>query len=538
MSRFVRSRRAAAAAGVAAAVAVGPLAVSAAAADEYQSPVEVYAPDTLSVAPDAPGGKTLRVDLWTQGSGAKDVVLTLDTSGLAGVADVAFPKQCTTKGATATCKVGDIPVPANGDISIVALPIKVTAAKGALPGAKGTINYTKVTQANAPAGTPLGGTRIVVNSGYDLTAADLPSQIKAQPGGTIDMPVAFSNQGNTPVKGIAIVMAGEDGITFAARHKNCNYSGDAATGQQAVCHFPDVTAAPGASYSLPSPEKMQLAKDVTYAAQHFAVVAEADLPNVRDPKFPEGKAGDGPEVKLQESKPAVTRKAVELNDADNWTGSQVYTGLEIDLAAVGTSVSGKAGSTVTARVGMENRGPGRLMDRSGGESDISVKVVLPEGVSVAKAPDNCAPSDGTDLDWRNGQPRFPGLDNNGRAAFVCWWKGDYWQYPVGAKGLFAFDLKIDKVVPDAKGGIQITKNRNDKTEADNRAELVVNPTGGTGATGGATAGNQPGNGGPELAETGGSSSSTPVIAGVAGGLLVVAGGAFVVARRRKAAAAV
>ncbi|NUS56738.1 MAG: LPXTG cell wall anchor domain-containing protein, partial [Streptomycetaceae bacterium] len=121
----------------------------------------------------------------------------------------------------------------------------------------------------------------------------------------------------------------------------------------------------------------------------------------------------------------------------------------------------------------------------------------------------------------------------GGSAYVCAVPpGDPWK-PATERD-FAFRVRLDA----AFAGVRTSVVAVSGTGHYEAADLTFDITGGTPATGAASAGNQPGDAGPELAETGGSSSSTPVIAGIAGGLLAVAGGAFVVVRRRKAAAAV
>jgi hypothetical protein len=95
-------------------------------------------------------------------------------------------------------------------------------------------------------------------------------------------------------------------------------------------------------------------------------------------------------------------------------------------------------------------------------------------LASVKVPEGCHPAAGNDLD-QIGRPLFPGLDEAGRPAYVCFWKGTQYTYPVGLKGLFTFELEIDKVVPNAKGLIQIKSTSRDADAANNCAELALNP---------------------------------------------------------------
>ncbi|WP_436774216.1 LAETG motif-containing sortase-dependent surface protein [Yinghuangia sp. YIM S09857] len=523
---------------------VGPAAAGAS-ADEYDNFVEFSAPYQFSVlsAPDTGAAKarTLNLSMYSQGpADGKDVVVTLDTKKLAGIADATFPDYCKSAGTVVTCNVGTVPVhPPDTWRPTVTLPVELRGAKNAKPGAKGQLDYVSVTQSNGKSRTDAGFTEITVASGHDIVPGALPEIVRAEPGDIVDMPVSLTNVGNGSVKGIFLRMSTMDGAEFVNRYSNCRYDEGNFYGSGTTCLFPDLTVQPGETYALAAPEKFRVMPAATRAYANYTVGGVVDWDEFSTASPTDGTPGVGPELKLVRKASTSAKIAKDIDTGNNYAGLAIHTSLTTDLAAVGAGVPGAVGTTVQATIGIENLGPGRFTDRSGGEADYSVKVVIPEGATVTKVPENCGLSDGKDLGLDQKTPRFPGLEANGRPAYVCQWEGDYFAYPVGSKGLFAFDLKIDKVVPDAKGGIQITSARLDKNPGNNRAELVINPTkppaGGTtgGTTGGAASGGEPpADNGPELAETGGS-SSTPLIAGVAGGLLVVAAGAFVVARRRK-----
>ncbi|MGW0659136.1 LAETG motif-containing sortase-dependent surface protein [Streptodolium elevatio] len=528
-------------------VVVGPAAVGAS-ADEYDNFVDFSAPYQFSVlsAPDTGAAKarTLNLSMYSQGpADGKDVVVTLDIKKLAGVADASFPDYCKTAGTVVTCSVGTVPVHQPDTWRpTVTLPVELRGAKNAKPGAKGQLDYVSVAQSNGKFRADAGFTEITVSSGHDLVPGPLPEIVRAEPGDIVDMPVSLTNAGNESVKGVFLRMSGMDGAEFVTRYSNCRYGEANFYGSEATCLFPDVTVEPGETYALAASEKFRVMPAATRAYANYTVGGVVDWPEFSSGSPTDGVPGGGPELRLVRKTSASSKIAKDIDPADNFAGLSIHTSLTTDLAAVGAGVPGAVGTTVRASIGIENLGPGRFTDRSGGETDYSVKVVVPEGVTVTKVPEDCRLSDGKDLGLDQKTPRFPGLEANGRPAYVCKWQGDYFAYPVGSKGLFTFDLRIDKVVPDAKGAIQITSARLDKNAANNRAELVVNPTkppaGGTGGTtgGAATGPQQPDDAGPELAETGGS-SSTPLIAGVAGGLLAVAAGAFVVVRRRKGAGA-
>ncbi|MER7198991.1 hypothetical protein CG723_31415 [Streptomyces sp. CB01635] len=146
---------------------IGLGAETAAASDTLwiQSPYELNVP--LGVDGGEAPARSLDLGLYHDNSNVSvtDGRLTLDVFGLAGVADIIWPANCTPEGTVAVCTVdGEIPV-----TNVDAVHLGIRAATGALKGAQGTLSYTAT--ATTPSGTmksPQGfTTTVTVASGPD-----------------------------------------------------------------------------------------------------------------------------------------------------------------------------------------------------------------------------------------------------------------------------------------------------------------------------------------------------------------------------------
>ncbi|MFJ2853255.1 hypothetical protein [Streptomyces rubiginosohelvolus] len=76
--------------------------------------------------------------------------LTVDASGLAGVAEVIWPEDCAPNGTTAVCTVAQVPV--IGPDYSPQVVLEAHAAEGAEAGKQGTITYA-ATATGGPEGT-------------------------------------------------------------------------------------------------------------------------------------------------------------------------------------------------------------------------------------------------------------------------------------------------------------------------------------------------------------------------------------------------
>ncbi|WP_439675604.1 LAETG motif-containing sortase-dependent surface protein [Embleya sp. MST-111070] len=545
--RLTPVRASALAAGTAAALLIGPAATSAVA----DTPAETYlwldSRDTYTAVPGK--DRTYSIDIENYGPATvKDLVVTVDTADLKGVTSVVFPSQCTVKSTVATCRVGEVK-PHNPESNAVkpTLDLKLRTDAATKPGTKGKLKYSgTASNATVRVDLPSYGAEIVVNSGYDLVAKPLAdSRREVAPGAALDMPGSFSNVGDRPAKGVLVALDARPGIGFAQRYQNCRYfRALAAFGEEALCRFDDVEVKPGDAYALDKSVPLRASSDMMWGGAGIAFYAADDVAaDMLVRAAAKGAPGTEGTLKLVKQQPnSALRSTADLDDWNNSTSLSAHTTLKADFAAIGATARGTQGQTVKIRPGIENRGPGRVDDYALADLLWSVKMAVPEGATVTKVPEFCRLSTEEEQDF--GGPLYPGFDAKGRPAYVCAWHGDGGTYKPGSKGFFEFEMRIDKVVPDAAGMLQSSSV--DDNRADDVAQVVLNSTkpapgaasGGSGSAGGGTttggAGASGGGNGTELANTG-DSSSTMVIAGAAVALFAVGGGAFFVVRRRKAA---
>ena len=181
-----RLLRRGACAGAVGALLLSGLASGAAFADDEPQTDQLWiqAPydQTVTVAPD--GGtaqyRTLALGLSHDNDNftVTDGHLTVDVSGLAGVAEVAWPDTCTPNGAgtVAVCDIGDVPTRDSAEVRL-----KVRAVAGAALGAQGTIKYSADATGGpdgtltAPEGTE---TPVTVRSGPDLGTAEASGRVR------------------------------------------------------------------------------------------------------------------------------------------------------------------------------------------------------------------------------------------------------------------------------------------------------------------------------------------------------------------------
>lgn len=311
--------------------------------------------------PDVVLARTVTQPVWLlPGDFYTDATLSFDTGDLAGVATAQFGGDCTTEGATTTCRLGNINTqdrPYLWDNRLALAP-----ADGAAPGATGTIVVTAAAdgvtggrhEATVTVGRP-------VNFGFvydDLRAVQLTSRA----GATFQVPIRL-RVGSGPVQGAALTFEPPAELRKVNNFSNCRYTGDGPVS----CEFPVVLQA-GVTYRFAQPlafgvdEGLRGSYAVT-AGGRFVWMTTAeyqrDLERRRTLGLPLGSYGTGAALTLQPvgaaTGPAVDPGDADLDDGDNWLdlGLTLYPANATDFAAVGTRV----GSTRTVRVGVTNRGP-------------------------------------------------------------------------------------------------------------------------------------------------------------------------------------
>ncbi|MFI5963271.1 hypothetical protein ACIA8J_13965, partial [Streptomyces asoensis] len=212
-----------------------------------------------------PPVRTLGVGLYHDNDNftVTDGRLTVDVSGLAGVAEVTWPENCTPNGASAVC---DVPlVPAIGGFEDQVL-LTVRAADGAGAGAQGRITY-EATATGGPEGTLTAphdsfSTTLTIGSGPDLAIDPLADIKDARPGDERTIPFKITNNGDRSANGFTVSLSTSHGLADLTRYDACTYTAaevnDYPPTEKALCTF-DRVLAPGDSFELPEPLTVRLA---------------------------------------------------------------------------------------------------------------------------------------------------------------------------------------------------------------------------------------------------------------------------------------
>ncbi|EST32931.1 hypothetical protein N566_19725 [Streptomycetaceae bacterium MP113-05] len=522
-------------------------------------PVAITGPDSYALSLQAegppPGESSFGIGLRGPGEAEPDEdgvvtpihhgdwTVTIDASSLEGVADVDLP--CDADGLVATCSGHEIFAGAvhNDDWGVGLRPVDASAA-----GDTGSVVVTG-------RGEGLEFTRHTVDVfvGGPKFRMHRPAEPDGFAAGDVFKPrMAFRNVGGVAAEGVALRFSGSRGLTFPQKFSNCTYATENDDNlirmrHVAVCTF-EGTYEPGAAYRVATPVKVKAAdfalRDVF--AYRFAALDPSEAGALRG----EGtyKKGGGKELTLKQVQgggPYVEYAEVDLPTSNTY-----------DLDLVGDRVSGAEGETVTAKVALHNRGPAWIGSlRSGGEP-LGFTVDIPEGATVATAPDGCN--------------KFNQDGETTPRTYLCWADTPLLEDTVRE---FSFALRIDEVVEGAKGVAALPKWE-DPAEADPSNDdgwIVLNGTGDeetpgdTGGPGGPGDGSDQGDGpddtsgedsdaGSEDSTDGGASGGTDGTDGTdtdggslaltgtgamsMGGLalaLLTAGGGLLVLRRRRAA---
>ncbi|MDX2708938.1 hypothetical protein PV350_39735 [Streptomyces sp. PA03-6a] len=458
--------------------------------------------------------------------------IKIDASGLDGVAAVKLP--CGAKGLTAVCEGSEINAGETyNEIGDIRLKVDADSAAGDF----GTIEVTG--EGEGVDFAPL--TIDVLVGGPELRGRTLSEPKGLAAGDTYEAPVGFRNVGGMAADGTVLHFHGSRGLSFPDSYGNCAYKQTTEgsllyQGTDAICTFSGTYKA-GTAYTLSEPLKV---KTAAFALRDgfsygFSAVgakkAEALLEN--DGYTP----GTGAPLTLEEIPGAPA------GDYTRYTDLDLPSGNTYDLVLTGASARGDAGDTVKAEIGFRNDGPAWISAlRSGGEP-IIFSVAVPEGAKVTKSPKGC---------------NFTTIDE-GVKGYLCWVDTPLLE---DAKLSFPFELRIDKVVKNAKGKIALPtwNNPAEPEQSNNTAWIVLNGTGdgddSQGSSGGPSATPEPtasgddesgsagtsGNGGSS--SSGGDSGGGLAFTG-AGGALLLGGSALlalglgaviiVVVRRRSAA---
>ncbi|MFJ9626885.1 hypothetical protein ACIRU8_04200 [Streptomyces sp. NPDC101175] len=440
-----RLRRGARAGAVGALVLTGLGSGAAFADDEPQTDqLSIQAPYDQSITVAPAGGtaqyRTLKLGLYHDNGNftVTDGRLTVDASGLAGVAEVAWPDNCTPDdaGTVAVCDTGDVPTTWTTQVQL-----QVRAVAGAAVGAQGTIEYS-AEATGGPDGTltaPEGSaeTPVTVRSGPDLGVEAPHATAGVALGTDLTVPFAITNTGNETAHGFTVQLYATYGLDVVTRYPQCTYTEPDASGTympmtHATCAF-DTDIAPGATVELPAPLHLTVNDHALFERFDY------DIEPV-----------DG---------------VTDLDSSDNSRAWNIDADNTADFAAHGNEVSGAVGDTVTAAVRFTNDGPAWVANAGSGDPVAVVDFYVPEGTTATSVPADCHGA------------RTSG-DDPAVAHYAC--SLPIWAGP-GTDIGFPFQLRVDRVVPDATGRVMVTPHADrpvafDSNTANNTAEVVVNPT--------------------------------------------------------------
>ncbi|MFJ8824022.1 hypothetical protein ACIREE_19840 [Streptomyces sp. NPDC102467] len=365
-----------------------------------------------------PQSRTLGVGIYHDNENftVTDGRLTVDISGLAGVAEVTWPDNCAPSGTSAVCDIPTVPT-IGGDYEGQVF-LTVRAADGAEAGAQGRITY-EATATGGPDGTLTAphesfDTTLTVGAGPDLAIAPVADIEGARPGDDRTIPFKVTNNGNKSANGVSVTLYASYGLTDLTRYDACAYTttdgNDGAPSNKAVCTF-DQVLAPGDSFELPEPLTVRIAP--------HALNERLDI---------DVEPGDG---------------AQDLDSTNDYVALQIGAENNADFSVTGDAISGAAGETATAELTFKNNGPAWFGNLGSGDPAAEVRLIVPEGTTVTGVPSGCSPRTlgGGYYPKRTGAPRY---DCN----------LPYWVLE-DTQRTFAFSVRIDTVVPGATGAVSI-----------------------------------------------------------------------------------
>ena len=495
-------------------------AAAAVAAGAFATPARAATPDidmTLTDVTVAAGGNTLTDPILVSSAEAEltNGKITYELSGLSGVS-LHTPKdmgeECTEESATKiTCPSYFVFV--GPYLSYAGMPAQVEATAEAL-GQTGKITATFEADGVKPVTR---SAALTVAEGVDL-AAGKSSEVTVKPGAKFNAPLSVLNNTDKTVHGTAVILDTDYAFAAAGQFGNCYYIDD----QMSACVF-DQELEPGVSYQIQLPYRLRAdtaAPGNAYGEFEWLTTGDWDdlLKFIKDVGYGgPGKLGTGDNLLLTpEPKAKALNKQTDTNPDNNWQDVTVNTtGKQgTDFQAIGATVTGAAGDTVTVNVGVRNNGPATLDRSRAGEPAATVIVTIPTGTAVVDAPAGCTLATGDDTSLKT---------KKGGVQYGCF--SDY-VFPAKTTVTWPFRLKITKVQDDATGWVESNppcecdRFDRDTNKANDVAKIVVNPV--------AAGGGEGGGDGDGLPITG---PQTALIA--AAGAILVAAGAVLMMRRRR-----
>lgn len=310
-------------------------------------------------------------------------------------------------------------------------------------------------------------------------------------GHTWNAPLGLRNSGRAPAEGVVLRFRGTRGLSFVDRHGNCVYRHTTdgplqGQGTDAICAFSDVVEA-GTAYAVAEPLKV---KTLPFALNDRFTYSftPADAGKAKALLATEGYTpGTGAPLTLEELTGAP---GTYWSEGSAWLPFDT----SYDILITGDTARGDVGETVTVDVGFRNLGPAWIRGLEPPDDDpMLTYVTVPPGATATKIPEDCWP------------------DSHTEGLYGCWAHAPVLE---DANLTFPFELRIDKVVENAKGKIQMQPfdYPDEPNQENNWAWIVLNPTDDGGSTQGSSGGpsSSPS---PSASGSGGATGST----GTAGG---------------------
>ncbi|RAG84851.1 hypothetical protein DN069_14705 [Streptacidiphilus pinicola] len=407
---------------------------------------------------------------------ATDVTVTVNATGLARIAAVAFQPGCTVvRKDVATCPdafVGNSPTtPQTWGTSYFTL----TALRGAKPGATGSYTIS----GSSSQVVIKGGTGQVSVGGPEYTLSGLSDHKNWALGSIVSEPLAFTNTGDRPSAGTAVWFTATPGLRFVDHYSNCEYRSFVHAGHvyqdAALCRFPSALRI-GEKVALARPMRFQYTHE---ALREYTETGAWPLGNPRTAgtlqpwKGHVWQRGTGPVLGLKVV--AVGRASgVPAGSVPVQLGTEQHSEDIVSLSArntddfgvTGSSATAAAGKTVTMDFTLVSHGPGTLYDISGGEGIPGVEVTPPPGTTIVGSSARCQPSVSFD----------PGVAAHGPyncSPDLLIWAGTVYR--------LSLTLRVDQVVPHATGKVRIVwgpvpgwRQPYDPNPADDSALLQLN----------------------------------------------------------------
>lgn len=545
MTTNLRGRRVLGAAAAAVAVSTAALTTGVGTAFADNDYLQVYVDQSTSTLPAAVNGtsvtETLHLHVVHQFENpGPAATLTIDTSGLAGVARVtAWPKGCTVTGAKAACSIDHVD---GFSTAPNYLDLKVAADPKAANGAHGNLRL-KATAVGMDSAEDT--ETLTVGTGPDLVLQPLKSLTGVALGSTVTAPVKWSNRGNAPAARTVIELDTMAGLDLTDHFSNCRYSParDGARKDTAAVCVIDKSMAPGTTWRLSPAITAKVAPDAWATYLGVAVLppgSDADSLVTMAKKWT---PGAGAKLTVQTATASKSAMAGDLNPQDNYGELDVRADSHAHYSAVGDAVHVARGASVPITVGMRNNGPALIFDRSGGEGVDTLLVTFPKGATATKIPSGCS------------------LVNNGikgAGPYQCGAPDAYIQ-PSGYQANWTFTVRADAALANARGTAQLSNQMHDmngspvtfpwdnSTKGYTQAIVFNGPATPSSPASAPADGSTPsaGSSAPApspsatqtsgaLASTGGGSAMT-LLAGIGAAVIALGAGVFVLARRRRTA---